>query len=125
MSMRFWSLAVLFLLLFPPPVLSAVWDFSCTEAVSLLRTAQDQVVRQHDQLQEAKFSLRHAPKEFDGCRRSRRGFQGGTIHCVTHQSPQGNLLKDILVAQRSLDASIQDFKKYQKDVVLSCSIPSP
>lgn len=125
MSMRFWPLIIWFLLLFPPSVLSEVWDFSCTEAVSLLRAAQDRVVRKNDQLQEAKFSLRHAPKEFDGCRRSRRGFQGGKIHCVTHQSPQGNLLRDILVAQRSLDASIQDFKKYQKNLVLSCSVPSP
>ncbi|HNP60662.1 MAG TPA: hypothetical protein PKM72_07475 [Nitrospirales bacterium] len=123
--MRFWSLIIWFLLLFPSSALPEVWDFSCTEAVSLLRAAQDRVVRQHDQLQEAKFSLRHAPKEFDGCRRSRRGFQGGKIHCVTHQSPQGNLLRDILVAQRSLDASIQDFKKYQKDLGLSCSMPSP
>jgi hypothetical protein len=123
--MRFWPQTIWFLLLLPPSALSEVWDFSCTEAVSLLRAAQDRVVRKHDQLQEAKFSLRHAPKEFDGCRRSRRGFQGGEIHCVTHQSPQGNLLRDILVAQRSLDASIQDFKKYQKGLALSCSEPSP
>ncbi len=123
--MRFWSLIIWFLLLSPPSALPEVWDFSCTEAVSLLRAAQDQVVRKHDQLQEAKFSLRHAPKEFDGCRRSRRGFQGGEIYCVTHQSPQGNLLRDILVAQRSLDASIQEFKKFQKGLVLSCSVASP
>jgi len=123
--MWFLSLIIWFLLLFPPSALSEVWDFSCTEAVSLLRAAQEQVVRKHDQLQEAKFSLRHAPKEFDGCRRSRRGYQGGEIHCVTHQSPQGNLLRDILVAQRSLDTSIQDFKKYQKGLVLSCLVPSP
>jgi hypothetical protein len=123
--MWFLSLTIWFLLLFPPSALSEVWDFSCTEAVSLLRAAQEQVVRKHDQLQEAKFSLRHAPKKFDGCRLSRRGFQGGEIHCVTHQSPQGNILRDILVAQRSLDASLQDFKKYQKGLVLSCSVPSP
>jgi len=77
--MRFWSLAVLALLLFPQTALSEVWDFSCTEAVSLLKAAQERVVRKHDQLQEAKFSLRHTPKEFDGCRRSRRGFQGGEM----------------------------------------------
>ena len=123
--MRFWSLTIWFLLLFPPSALPDVWDFSCTEAVSLLRAAQDRVVRKHDQLQEAKFSLWHAPKGFDGCRRSRRGFQGGEIYCVTHQSPQGNLLRDILVAQRNLDASIQEFKKYQKGLVLSCSVSSP
>lgn len=123
--MRFWCLATLALLLFPPAALSEVWDFSCTEAVSLLKAAQERVVRNHDQLQEAKFSLRHAPKEFDGCRRSRRGFQGGTIHCVTHQSKQGNLLRDILVAQRSLDASIQDFDKYRKGLLISCVVPLP
>jgi len=121
--MRFWCLAVLALLLFPQSALSEVWDFSCTEAVSLLKAAQERVVRKHDQLQEAKFSLRHTPKEFDGCRRSRRGFQGGEIHCVTHQSKQGNPLKDILVAQRSLDASIQDFDKYRKGLLLSCAVP--
>jgi len=123
--MRFWCLALLALLLFPQSALSEVWDFSCTEAVSLLRAAQEQVVRKHDQLQEAKFSLRHAPKEFDGCRRSRRGFQGGEIHCVTHQSKQGNQLRDILVAQRSLDASIQDFDKYRKGLLRSCALPLP
>lgn len=123
--MRFWCLAILALLLVPQSARSEVWDFSCTEAVSLLKAAQERVVRKHDQLQEAKFSLRHAPKEFDGCRRSRRGFQGGEIHCVTHQSKQGNLLKDIFVAQRSLDASIQDFEKYQKGLLLSCAVPLP
>jgi hypothetical protein len=123
--MRFWCLAILALLLVPQSARSEVWDFSCTEGVSLLKAAQERVVRKHDQLQEAKFSLRHAPKEFDGCRRSRRGFQGGEIHCVTHQSKQGNLLRDILVAQRSLDASIQDFEKYQKGLSLSCAVPLP
>ena len=123
--MRFWYLAIWVLLLVPQPALSEVWDFSCTEAVSLLKAAQERVVRQHDQLQEAKFSFRHAPKEFDGCRRSRRGFQGGAIHCVTHQSKQGNLMKDILVAQQSLDASIQDFDKYRKGVLLSCAASLP
>ncbi|GJL67559.1 MAG: hypothetical protein NPIRA06_01940 [Nitrospirales bacterium] len=123
--MRFWSLIIWFLLLLPSSALPEVWDFSCTEAVSLLRAAQDRVVRKHDQLQEAKFSLRHAPKEFDGCRRSHRGFQGGEIFCVTHQSPQGNLLREILVAQRSLDASVQEFTKYQKGLVPACSVASP
>lgn len=123
--MRFWYLAVLALLLSPQSALSEVWDFSCTEALSLLKAAQERVVRKHDELQEAKFSLRHTPKEFDGCRRSRRGFQGGEIHCVTHQSKQGNLLRDILVAQRSLDSSIQDFDKYRKGLLLSCAVPAP
>jgi len=123
--MRCWCLAILALFLVPQSARSEVWDFSCTEAVSLLKAAQERVVRKHDHLQEAKFSLRHAPKQFDGCRQSRRGFQGGEIHCVTHQSKQGNLLRDILVAQRSLDASIQDFDKYQKGLFLSCAVPFP
>lgn len=123
--MRFWCLAIIALLAYPQSTHSEVWDFSCTEAVSLLKSAQEKVVRKHDQLQEAKFSLRHVPKTFDGCRRSRRGFQGGEIHCVTHQSKQGNLLRDIHVAQRSLDASIQDFKKYQKGLILSCAVSFP
>ncbi len=123
--MWLWCLAIWALLLFPQSALSEVWDFSCTEAVSLLKAAQERVVRKHDQLQEAKFSLRHVPKEFDGCRQSRRGFQGGAIHCVTHQSKQGNLLRDILVAQRSLDASIQDYNKYQKELLRSCSANLP
>ncbi|HNP30964.1 MAG TPA: hypothetical protein PKK23_18110, partial [Nitrospirales bacterium] len=62
--MRVWSLAIWFLLFFPPSALPEIWEFSCTEAVTLLRAAQERVVRKHDQLQEAKFSLRHAPKEF-------------------------------------------------------------
>lgn len=123
--MWLWCLAIWALLLFPQSALSEVWDFSCTEAVSLLKAAQERVVRKHDQLQEAKFSLRHVPKKFDGCRQSRRGFQGGAIHCVTHQSKQGNLLRDILVAQRSLDAAIQDYDKYQKGLLLSCAATLP
>jgi hypothetical protein len=123
--MRFWCLAIIAILAYPQSAHSEVWDFPCTEAVSLLKSAQEQVVRKHDQLQEAKFSLRHVPKAFDGCRRSRRGFQGGEIHCVAHQSKQGNLLRDIHVAQRSLDASIQEFKKYQKGLLRSCAVPLP
>jgi hypothetical protein len=34
-------------------------------------------------------------------------------------------LREILVAQRSLDASIQDFDKYQKALRLSCAAPLP
>jgi len=75
--MRVWILAIGFVALLSPSGWAEVWNFSCTEAVSLLKAAQDRVVQKHDQLQEAKFSLRHAPKEFDGCRRSRRGFDGG------------------------------------------------
>ena len=104
---------------------SEVWDFSCTEAVSLLKSAQDRVVQKHDQLQEAKFSLRHAPEEFDGCRRSRRGFDGGKIHCVKHQSRQGNLLKDILVAQRSLESANKDFNRHVQAMLRSCPISQP
>lgn len=114
-----------FVLVFSTTGWAEVWDFSCTEAVSLLKAAQDQVVRKHDQLQEAKFSLRHSPIEFDGCRRSRRGFDGGMIHCVKHQSRQGNLLKDILVAQRSLDSANQDFNRQVQAVLRSCPIPKP
>jgi hypothetical protein len=120
MVMRVCVLALWAVLVFPQPAFSEIWDFSCTEAVSLLKTAQERVVRKHDQLQEAKFGLRHSPQKFDGCRRTRRGFQGGEIHCVTHQSKQGILLKEILIAQQSLDASIQEFKKYQQGLLLSC-----
>jgi len=123
--MRTGYLALSILLMFPQLAHSEIWDFSCTEAVSLLRAAQERVVRKHDQLQEAKFSLRHTPKVFDGCRQSRRGFQGGEIHCVTHQSKQGKVLRDILVAQRSLDVSIQDFNKYQRELLLACAVPLP
>ena len=119
-ALLFWSL-----ILFPPDARAEVWDFTCTEAVSLLKAAQDLVVQKHDQLQEAKFSLRHAPKEFDGCRRSRRGFQGGKIHCVKHQSKRGNILKDILVAQRSLDVSLQNFERQVQGVLRACPNSPP
>ena len=119
-ALLFWSL-----LLFPQYGLAEVWDFTCTEAVSLLKAAQDRVVQKHDQLQEAKFSFRHAPKQFDGCRRSRRGFQGGKIHCVKHQSKRGNILRDILVAQRSLDVSLQNFEKHVQGVLRACPISQP
>ena len=123
--MRIWYLVMAILVMCSQLAHSEIWDFSCTEAVSLLRAAQERVVRKHDQLQEAKFSVRHVPKVFDGCRQSRRGFQGGEIYCVTHQSKHGNLLKDILVAQRSLDVSIQEFQKYQKGVLLACATSLP
>lgn len=122
--MRVWLLAMGFVAVLSTSVWAEVWDFSCTEAVSLLKAAQDRVVQKHDQLQEAKFSLSHAPEEFDGCRRSRRGFDGGKIYCVKHQSRQGNLLKDILVAQRSLDSAHQDFDRHIQGVLRSCPISS-
>ena len=123
--MRVWILAITFVAILAPMGWAEVWDFSCTESVSLLKAAQDRVVLKHDQLQEAKFSLRHAPKEFDGCRRSRRGFDGGKIHCVKHQSRQGNMLKDILVAQRSLDSAHKDFDRHVQGVLRSCPISQP
>jgi len=123
--MRVWFLALGFVALLSPLAWAEVWDFSCTEAVSILKSAQDRVVKKHDQLQEAKFSLRHSPEEFDGCRRSRRGFDGGKIHCVKHQSRHGNLLKDIHVAQRSLDAARKDFDRHIQNVLRSCPVSQP
>lgn len=123
--MRVWILAMGLVALLSPLAWAEVWDFSCTEAVSILKSAQDRVVHKHDQLQEAKFSLRHAPQEFDGCRRSRRGFDGGKIHCVKHQSRNGNLLKDIHVAQRSLDAARKDFDRHIQSVLRSCPVSQP
>lgn len=120
--MRLWILTIGFVVLLTPLGWGEVWDFSCTEAVSLLKAAQDRVVQKHDQLQEAKFSLRHSPKEFDGCRRSRRGFGGGKIYCVKHQSRQGNILRDILVAQRSLDSANQEFDRHIQSVLRSCPV---
>jgi len=121
--MRVWILVFGLVVWLPQLVWAEVWDFSCTEAVSLLKSAQDRVVHKHDQLQEAKFSLRHTPREFDGCRRSRRGFDGGQLHCVTHQSGHGNLLKDIHVAQRSLETARQDFDRHIQSVLRSCPVP--
>ncbi len=123
--MRVWCGAIWILLLLPTAGFSEVWEFSCTEAIALLKASQEQVVQKHDQLQEAKFSLRHTPKKFDGCRNSRRGFQGGEIHCVTHQSKQGNVLKEILAAKRNLDASLLDFEKNRKNLLVSCATPLP
>ncbi len=123
--MRIWILTIGFLAVFASSGVAGVWDFSCTEAVSLLKASQDRVVRKHDQLQEAKFSLRHAPQEFDGCRRSRRGFDGGKIHCVKHHSRHGNLLKDIHVAQRSLEAAHKNFDRHMQDVLRACPVSLP
>jgi len=123
--MRVWIFAMGFVALLPSLAWAEAWDFSCTEAVSILKSAQDRVVRKHDQLQEAKFSLRHAPQEFDGCRRSRRGFDGGSIYCVKHQSRHGNLLKDIHVAQRSLDVARKDFDRHIQSVLRSCRVSQP
>ncbi len=123
--MKIWILTIGFLLFFTPSGIAGVWDFSCTEAVSLLKVSQDSVVQKHDQLQDAKFSLRHAPQEFDGCRRSRRGFNGGKIHCVTHQSQRGNLLKDIHVAQRGLEAAYKTFDRHMQDVLRACPVSLP
>ncbi len=123
--MRVSILTIGFVAILAPFVWAEIWDFSCTEAISLLKVAQDRVVQKHDQLQEAKFSLRHAPLEFDGCRRSRRGFDGGKIYCVKHQSRQGNLLRDILVAQRSLDSAHQEFDRHIQNVLGSCPVSQP
>ena len=120
--MRIGFLIIGLVLVLPQVGGAEVWNFSCTEAVSLLKSAQDRVVKKHDQLQEAKFSLRHAPKEFDGCRRSRRGFDGGKIYCVNHQSRNGNMLKDILVAQQSLERAQKDFDRHIQEVLRACPV---
>jgi hypothetical protein len=124
-AMRIWIFAFWFVVVLAPSVSGEAWDFSCTEAVSLLKVAQDRVVQKHDQLQEAKFSLRHVPKKFDGCRRNQRGFDGGKIYCVTHQLEHGTILKDILVAQRSLNAAQQDFDRHVQGVVRACPASHP
>ncbi len=108
-----------------PLVWGEAWDFSCTESVGLLKAAQDRVVQKHDQLQEAKFSLRQPPQVFDGCRRSRKGFDGGKIHCVKHQPRQRHLLKDILVAQRSLDSAHKEFDRQVQSVLRACPVSQP
>ncbi|MGD9849893.1 MAG: hypothetical protein AB7T38_01370 [Nitrospirales bacterium] len=119
------SLLIACLLGIGVPILghAEVWDFSCTEAVSLLKNAQDRVVKKHDQLQQAKFSLRHSPKAFDGCSRIRRGFQGGEIHCIRHQSPQSHILREVLVAQRNLESATLDFTRQVQAVTQQCSVP--
>lgn len=101
-----------------------VWDFTCTEAVSLLKSAQDRVVKKHDQLQQAKFNLRHSPKVYDGCSRSRRGFQGAEIHCIRHQSPQSHVLRDVLLAQRNLESATLEFTQQMQAVTQQCSVSS-
>ena len=116
-------LIVLFMFLgIPVQSHSELWDFSCTEAVSLLKNAQDRVVQKHDQLQQAKFSLRHSPKAFDGCSQKRRGFQGAEIHCIRHQSPQSHILREVLVAQRNLESATLDFTKQMQAVLQQCSV---
>lgn len=117
--------AILAVLVGVSPVYSEVWDFDCTEAVTHLKTSQDRVVKKHDQLQEAKFHLRHNSKEFDGCSGGRRGFQGGKIHCVKHQSPHGNVLRDVLVARQSLESAILEFEKQIQGVRRQCQISKP
>lgn len=101
---------------------SELWDFSCTEAVSLLKNAQDRVVQKHDQLQQAKFGLRHSQKAFDGCSKQRRGFQGAELHCIRHQSPHSHILREVLLAQRNLEAATLDFTKQVQSVLQQCSI---
>ena len=115
--------AIVFFFMLSGVSIAEVWEFKCTEAVSLLKAAQERVVLKHDQLQEVKFSLRHSPKEFDGCRKSRRGFDGGKIHCVKHQARHGNLLKEILVAQRSLESSLKKFNVKVQEFLLACPQP--
>ncbi len=115
------------MIVFLPALLGAteVWDFSCTESVSLLKAAQDRVVQKHDQLQEAKFSLRHSPRNFDGCRPRQRGYDGGKIFCIKHELGQGHLHRDILVAQRSLDSANRNFNRHVQGVLRSCPNTQP
>ncbi|MDR4495800.1 MAG: hypothetical protein AB7P17_12030 [Nitrospirales bacterium] len=115
-------LACLLVIAAPLSGYGEVWDFNCTEAVSLLKNAQDQVVKKHDQLQQAKFNLRHSPKGFVGCSRNRRGFQGAEIHCIRHQSRQSHVLRDVLVAQRNLESATLNFTKQVQVVTQQCSV---
>ena len=123
--MRIWILTIGMVVLLPTVGATEVWEFSCTEAVSLLKAAQDRVVQKHDQLQEAKFSLRHSPRKFDGCRRNRGGYDGGNIYCVKHESRSRHLHRDILIAQQSLDSAHRDFDRQVQGVLRSCPIAQP
>ena len=46
--MRIWILVFGLILGLPQLIMAEVWDFSCTEAVSLLKAAQDRVVQKHE-----------------------------------------------------------------------------
>lgn len=126
MGVRFSIFLMMFLFVGAPMLgYAELWDFNCTEAVSLLKNAQDQVVQKHDQLQQAKFSLRHNPKRFDGCSRKRRGFQGAEIHCIRHQLPQAQGLREVLVAQRNLESATLNFTKQVQEVLRQCTVSDP
>jgi hypothetical protein len=116
---------IVLLWMLPSYAYSEIWEFNCTEAVNLLKKAQERVVQKHDQLEEAKFSLRYSPKEFDGCSQSRRGYHGGEIYCVKHESAQGHILRDVLVAQRGLEAATREFTKQVQSVVHHCPVTKP
>ncbi len=104
------------------PSHAELWEFSCTEAVALLKNAQSRVVKNHDLLQEARFSLRHRSASFDGCSSQRRGFHGAEIHCVRHQSLQRQGLREVFVAQRRLESATAAFMNQLETVLQQCPV---
>ncbi len=99
-----------------------IWDYSCAEAMTLLREAQQDVARSHQRVYQSKLALRIFPDGLDACRSRRRGFAGGVTHCVNHRSHGGVAIKEVMQAERGLVEATQKFNRRLKNLKQACSV---
>ena len=100
-----------------------IWSYSCAEAMTLLTEAQQDVARNHQRVYQSKLALRLFPDGLETCRTSRRGFAGGTIHCVNHRSHGGVAIKEVMKAERELVMATEEFEGRLTDLKQACSPP--
>ena len=114
-----WLMAGLFLL--APNIASAeVWEYACSEAITLLRQAQQEVVHKQYQLRQAKLALRIPRKEMEVCRSGHGGFDGGHVYCVRHRSSGWNGLGEVNKAADALQQSVSVFEEHFRVMGHTC-----
>ncbi|MGB0910030.1 MAG: hypothetical protein ACPGYT_06680 [Nitrospirales bacterium] len=98
-----------------------IWSYACAEAMTLLAEAQQDVAENHQRVYQSKLALRLFPDGLETCRTNRRGFAGGTIHCVNHRSHGGVAIKEVIKAERELVLATQKFEGRLTDLQQACS----
>ena len=115
------ALLVCCLGLIPTVGYTEIWSYACAEALTLLREAQQDVVKNHQRVYQSKLALRLFPDGLDTCQTNRRGFAGGTIHCVNHRSQGGVAIKEVMQAERALANAALKFEGRFKELSQACS----
>ena len=87
------------------------WEYSCAEALTVLKGAQEEVTRNYNYWHQAKLDLRVSHKELEVCHPGRRGIRGGYVYCVRHGSGGRDGLKEVIKAEQSFQESMRVFEE--------------